>query len=197
MPTLDWPGQKTRWVVLVLTWIFACFALLIAVLPLSPTWTTEPNSSSVMWTRLVVGIVGLTVAVCATCYATYSTLVMLKAELRADENGISFRNVRSASTTIKWNDIERATSVTGGIDPWWGKRVLLLVLKDGTRHRVAAIPYLFNRGEIYIQQWVDFINFKCGGQELSGWQVHDDSRHLAPFSDLQTFKQAVNNEFLT
>lgn len=192
MPTLQFPGRTTRWVMLVLVWVFNFFAAILAL----GLATSRTGAQPAIWESLLVVGGSTFLALGSMCFGGYFTLVMFRAKLFADEKGIYFRNIRTTFTFLQWSEIERATTVYGGMDQWKYHRCLLVVTQTGARHRINAVPYLFNRGSIYIQQWVDFINFKCGGQELSGWQVHDDSRHLAPFTDLQTFKQAVNNEFL-
>jgi uncharacterized membrane protein YuzA (DUF378 family) len=192
MPTLDWPGQKTRWVFLLLTWTFTYLVLVTARNVLPPV--AEGKSTS--WTTYLMFIVGLAGALCVMCFSCYFTVVMFKAQVKADEIGFHFRNVRSDYTTLHWNDIARATQILGGMDRWQFHYVLLIVRKDGRRHRVNAIPYLFKRHSIFIQQWIDYINFKSGGEELIGLPRRQDTRHLGQFSDFQSFKEAVKDEFL-
>jgi hypothetical protein len=192
MPTLDWPGRKTRWVFLVLTWMFTCLILLTA-------WNLfpgAPEDKSPTWTNYFTFSFGLALALCVMCFSCYFTVVMFKAQVRADEVGFHFRNVRSDFTTLQWNDIARATQILGGMDRWQFHRVLLIVRKDGRRHRVNAIPYLFKKHSLYIQQWIDYINFKSGGEELSGLPRRQDNRHLGQFSYFQSFKKVVKDEFL-
>jgi hypothetical protein len=193
MPSLNFSGRRTRWINLLVVWMFTLVAIVLAL----GLITERSAAESPMWVSLSISGVAILLASVSLCFASYFTLVMFRAKFLADENGIRFRNIRSELTSLQYSEIERATSISGGVDSWTPQRVLLVVTKAGARHRINAIPYLFNRGSINIQQWVDFINFKCGGHELSGWKIDDDHRSLAPFSDLETFKEAVKNEFLT
>ena len=193
MPKPIWPGGRTRLVLLLPVWMSTLLAIVLAL----GLIRERPAAESPVWLSLsIIGVVFL-LSLVSFCFASYFTLVMFRAKFTADETGICFRNIQSEFTSLQFSEIERATSVSGGVDIRAFHRVLLEVTKTGARHRLNAIPYLFNKGSVNIQQWVDFINFKCGGQELSGLQVFDDQSHLASFSDLQTFKQAVKNEFLT
>lgn len=193
MPKPIWPGRRTRLVLLLPVWMFTLLAIVLAL----GLIRERPAAESPVWLSLsIIGVVIL-LSLVSFCFASYFTLVMFRAKFTADETGIYFRNIQSEFTSLQFSEIERATSVSGGVDIWAFRRVLLVVTKTGARHRINAIPYLFNKGSVNIQQWVDFINFKCGGRELSGWKIDDDHRSVAPFSDLETFKEAVKNEFLT
>jgi hypothetical protein len=193
MPSLDFSGRRTRWINLLVVWMFTLVAIVLAF----GLMTERSTAESPMWVSLLVSGVAILLSSVSLCFAIYFSLVMFRAKFWADETGIHFRNIRSKFTSLHYSEIERATTVYGGVDSWKFHRVFLVVTKAGARHRINAIPYLFNKGSINIQQWVDFTNFKCGGHELSGWKIDDDNRSLAPFSDLETFKEAVKNEFLT
>ena len=194
-PVNKWPGKKSRWVQLSIILLFGCITLLISVaIPFPAEGESRPSPQ---WPSFVVGALALMVTLYLFSIGTYLALVNRRADISADETGLAFRNVRHTHTVLKWEEIERATDIWGGVDQWKYHRVLLVVLKDGTRHRVNAVPYLECKGSVHIREWVDYINFRCGGKELSGLKVFDDGGSLGKFSNFQEFKTAVKNEYLT